>query len=182
MEGKTVALERVVALDFEAESGQSSHPLVAVEEKDASGGKYVKMAPVEEDGKEVFPTLGFDFEAPVAGEYVVWLKLCPVSDRGYAYVSARVDDGPSQMFLCSFPERAASGSFRDTHVWRYVGQFRQSLPTFFHLEPGKHRLTVSSEPHKQDFGLDEVIITNDLSKRPPGRLLTWEEEQGKNTM
>lgn len=50
---------------------------------------------------------------------------------------------------------------------------RQSLPTRFTLSRGKHRL-ILSEAYFQDFGVDQVLITNDLGKRPPGRLMTWE--------
>jgi len=171
---KTIALEQVVNFEFEAESGQGSDSVPIIEEKDASGGKYLKMVPTEKGGKEVFPTLAFDFDVPVVGDYIVWLKMSPVSDRGYAYASARMDDGPSNMFLRSFGERSPTASYRDVNLWCPVGQHRQVLPVRFTLTPGKHRLTISSEPHNQDFGLDKVVITNDLGKRPAGRHLTWE--------
>lgn len=130
------------------------------------------MAPTEKGGKEVFPTLAFDFDVPVAGNYIVWLKMSPVSDRGYAYAAARRDNGPSSLFLYSFVERAPSASYWDVNFSRCVSQHRQVLPMRLILTPGKHRLTDSSEPHNQDFGLDNVVVTNDLRKRPAGRHLT----------
>ena len=170
---KTPALEQAVDLAFEAESSVTSLPMAVVEEKDASGGKYVKMAPEGEGEERVFPVLALDFEVPVAGEYVVWVKLCPVSNRGYAYVSARMDGGPSNMFLCSFSRRARSEVFGDSCLWKAVGRFRDMLPTRFSLAPGKHTLELASEPHLQDYGVDSIRITNDLSTRPPGRHLPW---------
>ena len=171
---KTPALARVVDLAFEAESGATSLPMVTVDEKGASGGTYVKMAPTGEGEARTFPVLTLDFEAPVAGDYVVWAKLCPVGERGYAYVSARMDGGGSSMFLCRFSRRARGDAFADVCVWKTVGQFRQMLPVRFSLEAGRHTLAFASEPHLQDYGIDCVRITNDLSQRPPGRHLVWE--------
>ncbi len=176
---ETPALERIVDLTLEAESGRSSEPLDVISEPAASGGKIVKMAKRGADGKR-FPVLELDFDVPVSGDYVVWLKLCRVSrDLEYAYLSAQVDGGPKQVLLCRFPSSGPSLSYRDTCMWRYVSGFRQSLPARFQLAAGRHRLTVS-EAHMQDFGLDLVFITNDLGKvraqsvLASGRRFTWE--------
>jgi fibronectin type 3 domain-containing protein len=165
---KTRALEKVVELAAEAEDGKASAPMdVAVEPK-ASGGRFVKMMAQGQGEKKAFPVLNMEFEVPVAGEYIVWLKLCRVSaELEYAYLSARVDGGPKNILLCYFTGRTPSLSYQDTCLWRYVYSLRQSLPTRFHLEPGRHRLTIS-EAYMQSFGLDQVIITNDLGRRPPG--------------
>lgn len=170
MRATTVALPQVVDLAFEAEQLPTPPVAEVVDEKAASGGKYVKLTPE----KESFPKLELEFEVPVEGDYVVWLKACPVSDRGYAYASVEMDGGPYSSFLISFPERAGGKSFGDRYRWRYANAMRRELPVRFHLTAGRHRLRIGSEPHHQEFGLDQIVISNDLGKRPEGRHQPWE--------
>lgn len=170
----TAALPQVVTLTFEAEAAQVPAGDEVVAEKDASGGKYVKLTSATRDGKETFPKLALDFEVPVDGEYIVWVKACPVSDRGYAYASAEMDGGPYSSFLISFPERKATRGFADNYRWRVVNAMRREIPVRFALKAGRHHLEIGSEPHRQDYGLDQVVISNDLGKRPEGRQLPWE--------
>lgn len=171
---RTISLPRVVLLQLEAEDGATDLPMVRVEEPQASGGAYVKMAPQGEGAAQRFPRLELGFEVPVAGDYIVWLRLCPVSDRGYAYLRATIDGVPTGMMLRHFPGRKAGRGFADNNIWVYVNNMRVELPVRFRLQPGRHTLTVS-EAHMQDFGLDEVIITNDLSYRPAGRHYPWDD-------
>ncbi len=170
----TPALPQQVTLALEAEAGELPPTALTVAEKEASGGKLVKLTPQTAEGKTSFPKLSLDFEVPVAGEYVVWVKACPVSDRGYAYVSAGIDGGPQNLFLVSFPERKGSQAFAANYLWRCVGSFRQMLPVRFQLTAGKHRLAIGSDPYSQDFGLDQVVVSNDLGRRPAGRHQPWE--------
>ncbi len=173
----TVALPRLVSLRLEAEAGRTSRPMVVVEDQAASGGKYVKMAPEQGDDPAGFPTLSLPFAAPVAGDYVAWVRLCPVSGRGYAYLTAGIDDGRRGTFLCRFPTRTPGLDFRYTNLWHTVDAMREELPLRFKLEPGPHILTIS-QAHLQEFGLDEALITNDLGTRPTGRHHRWASATG----
>ncbi len=164
-----------VQVALEAEDGTVGGLGEMVDDAEASGGRYVKMAPQGEGDAQVFPTLELEFEAPVAGEYIAWLKLSPVSNRGYAYLNAAMDGGRKNDLLCRFPDRPAGSGLNDTSIWRFVYDMRRELPVRFHLEPGPHTLTVS-ESHMQEFGIDRVIITNDLGRRPAGRLHEWHYE------
>jgi hypothetical protein len=170
----TAALPQVVDLVIEAEAGQVPPGDEVVADPDAAGGRYVSLQPATADGKEVFAKLRVEFAAPVAGDYIVWLKACPVSDRGYAYASVEMDGGPYSSFLVYFPERKGSKRFADNCRWRYANAMRRELPVRFALAAGRHVLEVGSEPHHQSFGLDQIVISNDLGKRPPGRHLPWE--------
>ncbi len=162
-----------VEIELEAEAGEMTGLAELMDEPAASGGRFVKMAPQGEGEDQVFPTLDMDFEVPVEGEYVVWLRMCPVSDRGYAYVHASVDGGHRNHMLCRFPTRMPTSSFEDVNIWRYVYDMRSEVPVRFHLEPGEHTLTLS-EAHMQEFGIDCVVVSNDLGRRPEGRHLQWE--------
>jgi hypothetical protein len=175
---QTVPLPQPVGITVEAETGQSTGNCILVDETGASGGRYAKLAAQTEGETLVFPTLDLSFTVPVAGEYIIWMKLCQVSDLGYAYLSAQVDDGPPCTALCYFPESRGGRSFKDTCRWRYVNQFQQELPMIFRLEAGPHKLTMGGHPHKQDYGLDQVVISNDLGKRPPGRHMMWDKDGG----
>jgi hypothetical protein len=164
----TPALPQVLSIDIEAEDALLSDGAEILDEEHASGGKIVKMAPFGDGDEKQFPELRFDFEVGVAGEYIAWLRLCPVSrDRQYSYLSATMDDGRKNQMLCYYPGRQVTLSFQDESRWRYVSDMRRELPVRFGLEQGKHSL-VLSEAHMQDFGIDQVIITNDLSTRPEG--------------
>jgi len=170
----TPPLPQVVNLTLEAEQAKLDPTQQIMDEKDAGGGKYVALTAQKADGKETFPKVAFAFDAPVEGDYIVWVKACPVGDMGYAYASAEMDGQPYNSFLIFFPERKGSTAFADNVRWRVVNSMRHELPTRFHLTAGKHTLLIGSEPHHQPFGLDQVVITNDLGKRPEGRQLPWE--------
>ncbi len=165
---QTPPLPQVVSIGLEAEECTISQGGETLDETDASGGKIVKMAPFGEADAQGFPQLRADFEVPVAGEYIIWLRLCPVSkDRQYSYLSASVDGGRKNQMLCYYPGREVTLSFRDESRWVYVNDMRRELPVRFGLEAGKHSL-VLSEAYMQDFGIDRMIVTNDLSTRPEG--------------
>ena len=170
----TPALPQVVNLTIEAEQATLAPGQETVADKDASGGQYVKLTPQTVVGRETFAKLTCEFEAPVEGDYIVWVKACPVSDRGYAYASAEMDGARYHSFLISFPERKGSQAFADNYRWRVVNDMRRELPVRFHLTAGKHTLLIGSEPHRQDYGLDQIVISNDLGRRPEGRQLPWE--------
>jgi len=164
----------VVSLHFEAEDGTTDLPMVKVDDEQASGGAYVKMAPEGEGDAQVFPKLQIPFDAPVAGDYIIWLRLCSVGDLGYAYLSPTIDGVPTGMMLCRFPSRTPGLAFADTNIWRYGYNMRVAQPVRFHLEAGPHTVTIA-QAHMQDFGIDEVIVTNDLGTRPEGRHYPWDD-------
>lgn len=170
---RTLALPTVVEVALDAEDGTVAGQAEMIEEPDASGDRYLKMEATGEGDVQQFPTLTLDFEVPVAGEYVAWLNVAPVSNRGYAYLKVAVDDGRKSDMLCRFPTRAPESGFADTNMWFFAYDMRRELPVRFQLEPGRHTLTVS-ESHFQEFGIDRVIITNDLGRRPEGRLRPWQ--------
>lgn len=174
LRARTAPLEGgAVRIALEAEDGRVSGPAEMVDEPGASGGRYVRMQAQGVAGERVFPTLDIEFEVPVRGEYIVWLQCCPVSDRGYAYLRAAIDGGRRNDMLCRFPERPRGSAFADTSIWRFVYDMRRELPVRFRLEPGRHTLTLS-ESHMQEFGIDRVIVTNDLAEPPPGRHYEWQ--------
>ncbi|HJN13900.1 MAG TPA: hypothetical protein QGH10_00340 [Armatimonadota bacterium] len=64
---------------------------------------------------------------PPEGQHIAWLQLCRASDRGYAYLSARVGDGPGNTLPCYFPENNPALSYQDSYRWRHVCNIRLGI-------------------------------------------------------
>lgn len=140
---------------LEAESG-SLNGMSTATDTGAFNGQYVSTATAEAGTDTI------TFNAPSAGNYVVWGRvLAPDSNVDSYYVS--VDNGTEQIY------DAAEGTWSGSWQWTEVRQRINNSPAnmqdrVFNLSAGNH--TLKFRGREAGAKLDRVLITNDLSFTP----------------
>jgi len=153
---------RIHVLPIEAESGSLSGGFVRTDSAAASGGRFIVAPAGSTSGKAVFK-----FNAPVAGNYVVWGRvLAPADDANSFHVSIDTDvidnsagDGASTIW--DLPVSTAW-----TWVRLTARQAAGGAAVVVNLGAGGHFLYVNLR--EDDTQLDQLIITNDTTLVPTG--------------
>jgi hypothetical protein len=180
LSAQTEALARRVLIALEAETGVSRQGEAKVERHaEASAGVYL-VTPVETVTKTPY-RLELPFEAPLADRYVVWVSCFPVTDE-HVFFNVGMDGKVSALFYC---HNSRKGAPAQRLVWRPLGALSGPTPLIWNLDQGPHAVTLSlvgdAAYAGRVFALDRVIVTNDLSFVPPGRVWDWQAtpEAGK---
>jgi hypothetical protein len=174
---KTQPLEKVVLIEMAAQEAKLD-PRLKVEEKD--GKKYVYLPDQGEAHQKDDPAaVTFDFETPVAGEYMMWCEYAPgdtsTSTMSLPTLLDNFLDGKG-VWKIRPPFRVMAGS--NYRVWKKDLWFTDKVSIYtwpkahdlLKLSAGKHQLTIklpcqaAEFPHK----IARVWITNDQWFRPPG--------------
>jgi hypothetical protein len=144
---------RIIA---EAESGSLQRPLAKRKDSRASGRFYV-ATDTPNRGK-----VSFTIDIPADGRYVVWARVLARSDSQDSFTV--LADGSSPDIY-----DVAEGTWSDRWQWtpvngRASGAPATLNPRLFTLSRGRHTLTF--EGREANTGLDQLIVTNDVTFVP----------------
>ncbi len=156
--GKMAAID-VKTVEVEYESGTGA---TVEEDAKASGGKAVLLKP----GK----TYELKFTLPADDDYVIWHAFR--GNNGRAVRCTVKLDGKKYLTQETYDLAALGGRQMGTEwVWsRYRFLWSKQVNGILRLSAGKHKLTITPN---QPIHLDRMIITNDLSLVPKGKLCTF---------
>jgi hypothetical protein len=96
------------------------------------------------------------FETPVAGTYVLWMKLKD-GGRGGSYITVKMDDERGRTWTCGF-DGLSDESWFTYDQWGRFG-----------LGAGRHTLALENKTKHTVLG---AMLTNDLSLKPEGHVNT----------
>jgi hypothetical protein len=153
--GKRPADAPPVCIEIEAEAGALVPPMVAISDKDVSGGKYIS-SDADSEGMALY-----DFSVPTAGSYVIWARVYgPSSSSDSTFVL--IDNGTQDIFDMA----------EDNHgVWQWKpvngrgsGGPLTLNPRLFPLAAGQHRLIIRGR--EAGARIDKLVITDDLNYKP----------------
>ncbi|MEN6457925.1 MAG: fibronectin type III domain-containing protein [Thermoguttaceae bacterium] len=151
--------DRAAVLDWGLSPGRTVYYRVtcvdrAGNESAPSASVQVALPALRRVAIEEPPAGVIEFTAPVAGEYVLWLRL-KHRPGGDPYVAATMDHGPAATWTCAF-DGLSDDSWFTYDPW-----------SRFWLTVGRHRLVIDNRTR---HALDAVLLTNDLSYRPEGHV------------
>ncbi|MCL2645491.1 MAG: fibronectin type III domain-containing protein [Phycisphaerales bacterium] len=162
---------RVIAVDYD---GMFSEPSAAVAV--ATPAITVQTVNLDYAAKPVVlkpkETYTVKFNVPADGDYVIWHQWrTDKSDQFSVLVELnetkdRVDD---QYYLSRLYGQVISGEF----IWsRYCNGFKKGQESVYHLKAGENtlKITLHSIGRVSEFHLNKLIITNDQSFVPDGKL------------
>jgi hypothetical protein len=146
---------------LEAESGVIAAPMTALNDPQASGGKFILVPLGTPEGAAGSATYSFEIKSP--GNYVIWgRKIAATGDEDSFFII--VDGG-----------REITWHLDQSEVWawdRVSDGATGPDPAVFTLAAGTHTLVVKQR--ETNVKLDKILITSNLSYVPSGK----EEVQG----
>jgi hypothetical protein len=145
-----------VSVTAEAESAAIVSPMARRNSSGASGGQYVSTRTAN-SGSVVFTV-----NLPSAGTYVIWSRVLSPNSASDSF-TVSVDGGATDVF------DTAENKWSNNWQWSVVngrngGNPLSLNPRTFSLSAGVHHITFAGRD--ANTGLDEIIVTNDLSYVP----------------
>ena len=119
-----------------------------------------------------------DFDIAQGGRYVVWARVCSREEAkarrervGRVALAIRLGDGRSRPWQPRFDlvSTGHAGPFPNQPFWDRLPLGDESQRAIFTLEPGQHKLCIS-KPQAWKVEIQELVLTNDLSYCPKGRV------------
>jgi hypothetical protein len=161
VEFKTEALD-VKTVKIEYEAGTVGSGAQVEDDPTASGGRSVLL------GKD--QTYELRFRVPAESDYVIWHQYR--GDSGAAVTGQVVLDGKPLPWQETYDQAALYGqALGPVWVWhRYRFRWGEQANGILHLTAGEHTLSLSID---QPIHLDQLVLTNDQSYVPEGRLCTF---------
>ncbi len=145
-----------VQVTAEAESAAIVSPMARRNSSNASGGQYVSTHTAN-SGQVIFTV-----NIPSAGTYVIWSRVMAADSSSDSF-TVSVDGAGADTFDC------AENKWSTNWQWSVVngrngGAPLTINPRTFNLSAGTHHITFAGRD--ANTGLDEIIVTNDLSYVP----------------
>jgi hypothetical protein len=178
---------RVVAVDYDGTESPASEPAkcqtevldvktveIEYEAGTVGSGAQVEDDPTASGGRSVLlnkdQTYELRFRVPAEGDYVIWHQYR--GDSGAAVTGQVVLDGKPFPWQETYDQAALYGqALGPVWVWhRYRFRWGEQANGILPLTAGEHILSLSID---HPIHLDQLVLTNDLSYVPEGRLCTF---------
>jgi hypothetical protein len=162
-----VAFDQAPKVLLEAETAACKAPYAIGEDAEASGGKYITVAPISCDGKD-HTHLGdalrksgqatIEFEVAKDGDYVIWFRKWSCCSCGDSWL-VKLDDRKAVTF----------GNEGTTHRhWTWICRRDGDDLVKVSLKSGKHKMVFSNRG-ESGFRIDQVLLWADTKRVPQGK-------------